>query len=46
MLSKGNLIYSLKYLLFISCNKVLEIDPKYTKAWNNKGMTLYYLSKY
>lgn len=45
---KGNEFYYKKeYQKAIECyEKALEIDPKYTDAWNNKGRSLYHLRKY
>ncbi len=29
-----------------ACEKVIEIDPQYFVAWNNKGSALVYMSRY
>ena len=34
------------YSMFFSYNQAIQINPKYNKAWNNKGIILNNLGKY
>ena len=34
------------YSMFFSYNQAIQLNPKYDKAWNNKGLALNNLGKY
>lgn len=46
--SEGNYFYSEEMYkeALVYYDRVLEIDPKYVKAWINRGLTLYELKRY
>ena len=45
--STGSVIILMKFFsMFFSCNQTIQLNPKLSEAWDNKGFILNKLGKY